>query len=477
MLLLARAQILRRNVHNAVRVDIERHLNLRNAARRRGDAVQMEGAQRFVVARKFALALQHIHLNGGLIVGGGGEDLALLGGDGGVAVDDLGAHAAHRLDAEAERGNVQQQQALHVAAQNAALNGGADGNALVRVDALAGLGLHKVFHGVLHGRNTRRAAHQQHLVQPAGRKIGVLQRLAHRAHRALHQVCRKLVELRARERGIQMLRAVGVRRDERQIDGRAGHAGKLDLRLLGGLLQALRGHFVAAQIHAVFLLELVGQPINDALVEIVAAEVRIARGGEHLRNAVAHLDDGDVERAAAKVVHHNLLIVLFIRAVGQRRGRRLVDDALYVQPRDGARVLCGLALAVVEIRRHGDNGLCYLLAQIALGVGLQLCKDHGADLLRGVLFAIDVHLVIGAHLALDGGNGAVGVCDSLTLCHLAHQTVARFGEAHNGRRGARALGVCNDNRLAAFNHGNAAVCCAKVDTNDLSHNNSLLILN
>ncbi len=63
----------------------------------------------------------------------------LLVGDGGVAVDQLGAHAAHGLDAQRQRGDVQQQQALHVAAEHAALDGSAHGDALIGVDALEGL--------------------------------------------------------------------------------------------------------------------------------------------------------------------------------------------------------------------------------------------------------------------------------------------------------------------------------------------------
>ena len=51
----------------------------------------------------------------------------------------LGEHAAQGLNAQGQGGNIQQQQALHVAAQHAALDGRADGHALIRVDALEGL--------------------------------------------------------------------------------------------------------------------------------------------------------------------------------------------------------------------------------------------------------------------------------------------------------------------------------------------------
>ena len=72
------------------------------------------------------------------------------------------------------------------------------------------------------------------------------------------------------------------------------------------------------------------------------------RPRSNLKDAAAHLQNGDVKCAAPKVVHgkHALLLV---RAVAQRSGRGLVDDALHIQPRNAPRVLGGLALAVIEV--------------------------------------------------------------------------------------------------------------------------------
>ena len=80
---------------------------LGDAALRGGDAVQAEGAQRLVVPRKLALALQHVDLHARLAVGGGGEDLVLGSGERGVAGDDLGGHAAQRLEAQGQGGHLQ----------------------------------------------------------------------------------------------------------------------------------------------------------------------------------------------------------------------------------------------------------------------------------------------------------------------------------------------------------------------------------
>ena len=104
-------------------------------------------------------------------------------------------------------------------------------------------------------------------------------------------------------------------------------------------------------------LELVGQPVDDALVEVVAAQVRVAVGRLHLEDALAQFQDRDVERAAAQVIDGDALVLLLVQPVGQRGGGRLVDDAQHLQAGDLARVLGRLALGVVEVRRDGDDRL------------------------------------------------------------------------------------------------------------------------
>ena len=109
------------------------------------------------------------------------------------------------------------------------------------------------------------------------------------------------------------------------------------------------------QVDAVALLELGREPLDDAIVEVVAAEVRVAVGRLHLDDALADLEHRDVERAAAEVVDGDRFVLLLVEAVGERRGRRLVDDAQHVQAGNLAGVLRRLPLRVVEVRRHGDD--------------------------------------------------------------------------------------------------------------------------
>ena len=117
-------------------------------------------------------------------------------------------------------------------------------------------------------------------------------------------------------------------------------------------LVALRG-----QVEAFFLLELGNQPLHDALVEVVAAQVGVAVGRLDFDDAFADFENGNIERAAAEVIDGDGLVLLLVEPVGQRGRGRLVDDALDVKAGNLARVLGGLALRVVEVRRNRDHGL------------------------------------------------------------------------------------------------------------------------
>src|SRR3546814_3543609 len=74
---------------------------------------------------------------------------------------------------------------------------------------------------------------------------------------------------------------------------------------------------------ALVLVELVDQVVDDALVEVLAAEEGVAVGRQHLELLLAvdvgDLDDRHVEGAAAQVVHGDLAVAAFlVQAVGQR---------------------------------------------------------------------------------------------------------------------------------------------------------------
>ena len=86
-------------MHDAVGIDVERDLDLRDASRCRRQPGELEGAESLVVRGHLALALVHLNEHRGLIVVSGREDLGPLGRDRRVALDELRHDAALGLDA------------------------------------------------------------------------------------------------------------------------------------------------------------------------------------------------------------------------------------------------------------------------------------------------------------------------------------------------------------------------------------------
>src|SRR5690606_30155773 len=137
---------------------------------------------------------------------------------------------------------------------------------------------------------------------------------------------------------------------------------------------------------------------------------------------------------------------------------------LHVEAGDLPGVLGGLALGVVEVRGDRDHRVGDRLAQVLLGVALELAQDARGDLLRRVLLVVDVDGPVGAHVALDRRDGAVDVRHRLTLGDLAHQDLAGLGERDHRRGGPRALRVGDDGGLATLEDGHHGVRGTEVDS-------------
>ena len=468
---LAGAQVLGGDRDDSVGVDVEAHLDLGDAPGGGGDPGQVEAAERRVAVGHFRLALQDVDLHLGLIVRRSGEDLRPASGDRGVALDHLGEHPTHGLDAQRQRGDVEQEDVLDVAAQHPGLDGGAGGYHLVGVDALMRfLAAGERLDQVLNGGHPGGSADEDDVVDGGHRDARILDRLLHRSAGRLDQILGHLVELGAGQGALHVQRPLGGGGDERQVDVGRGHLGELDLGLLGGLLEPLQRHRVLGEVDALGVLEPLHQPVDDALIPVVPAEVGVARGGLDLEDPLADLEHRHVEGPAAEVVDEDRLVVaLLVEAVGQGGRGGLVDDAQHLETGDLAGLLGGLALGVAEVGGHGDHRLGDRASQVGLGIPLQLHEDAGADLLGAVVLAVDVHLPVFAHMALDGTDGAAGIGDRLTLGDLADEDLSALGEGDHRRRGALPLGVGDHRGLAALIDGHHAVGGAEVDSDCSRH--------
>ncbi len=68
--------------------------------------------------------------------------------------------------------------------------------------------------------------------------------------------------------------------------------------------------------------KLVEHPVQDRVVEVVAAQVGIAIGRKHFEDAIADFEDGDIECSAAKVEDGDFFVASVCR--GHRQARLLL---------------------------------------------------------------------------------------------------------------------------------------------------------
>ena len=141
MLLFSGSEILSGYVNNTVGIDIESNLDLRDSSRCRSDAVESELSEGLVVGRELSLALYDIDIYCSLVVGCGGEYLALLGRNCGVSLDKVSSYAAHGLDRKGKRCYIEKKDVTcaRIACELTTLNGSTDSYALIRIKCLGRL--------------------------------------------------------------------------------------------------------------------------------------------------------------------------------------------------------------------------------------------------------------------------------------------------------------------------------------------------
>ena len=234
--------------------------------------------------------------------------------------------------------------------------------------------------------------------------------------------------------------------------------------------------------------------MHEPRIEILATEVRVARGGFDFKDAVVDGQERHVERTAAEVKdEHRLFLRLdVVQAVGDGRCGRLVDDAHHLQPGDDPGVLGRLALGVVKVRRNRNHGLGDGRAQVRLGNLLHLQQDHRRDLLgtEGLLLALVrdlderlapvlrdnferpvLHIALHARVRELAADQTLGVKDGVFGVHgrlifgcISNETLG-VGERDVGRRCAVALVVGDDLHAPILPDSDARVGRPQINTN------------
>lgn len=448
------------DVDDGVSVDVEGDLDLGDATVGRGDADKLEVAEQLVVADKLTLTLVDLDLDGALEVSSGGEDLRLLGGNGGVAVDQTGEDTAEGLDTERQGGDVEEEQVGDLASKNGTLDGSTDGDSLVGVDGLGGVAAEDGLDGLCDLGHAGHATDEDDLLDLLSGEVGVLEGLADGLDRLGDEGIDELLELSTGHLGVDVLGAGSVGSDEGQVDVGLERRGKLDLGLLGGLTDTLDGHAVARDIDALLLLELLDEVADEGDIEVLTTKMGVTVGGLDLKDTVLDLEDGDIESTTAKIVDSDDVVLGLVQTVGEGGGGGLVDDTENVEAGNLASVLGGLALGVVEVGGDGDDSVLDGLAHVGLSGLLHLAENETTDLRGRVLLALGLEPSIAVGVLDDLVGDLLDVALDLSVGELAADEALGSEQSVLGVDDGLALGGDTDEALAVLSETDDGGGCA-----------------
>lgn len=347
------------DVHDSVGVKVESDLNLGNTAGSGGDAGELELAKKVVVLGALALTLVDLDEDTRLVVGEGGEDLGLLGGNGGVAGNELGHHATSSLDTEGQRGNIEKKDLVGalgggVTGQNGGLDGSTVGNSLIGVDGLVGLlAVEVVGDELLDTGDTGGTSDQDDLVDLGLVDLGVGEDTVDGLDGRAEQVLAELLETSTGDGGVE----VDTLEQGVDLDGGLGRRGQGALGTLASGAETAQGAGVGGQILLVLALELVDEVVDETVVEVLTTQVGVTSGRLDLENALLNGQERHIESTTTEIEDENIALALglLVKTVGNGGSGRLVDDTKDVETGNETGVLGSLTLGVVEVSGDSDN--------------------------------------------------------------------------------------------------------------------------
>mmetsp|Transcript_34819 Transcript_34819/g.81298 ORF Transcript_34819/g.81298 Transcript_34819/m.81298 type:complete len:126 (-) Transcript_34819:516-893(-) len=121
--------------------------------------------------------------------------------------------------------------------------------------------------------------------------------------------------------------------------------------------------------------------LHNSLIEVFAPEVLVACCGKHTEDAALNLEERDVQRTAAQVIHKQRLVPTFLQPICHSSSCRLANKPQDIQTSNCCSSLSSLPLSLIEVGWNCYHGVLNFLLQVLLSSLLQLSQHHGRDLL------------------------------------------------------------------------------------------------
>ena len=125
-------------------------------------------------------------------------------------------------------------------------------------------------------------------------------------------------------------------------------------------------------------LELVGEVVDETVVEVLTTQVSVTGSGLDLEDTLLDGQEGDIEGTTTQVEDKDVALTLglLVKTVGDGSGSRLVDDTEDVEASNETGILGSLTLRVVEVCGNSDDSVVNGATEVGLGSFPHLGQDH-----------------------------------------------------------------------------------------------------
>jgi hypothetical protein len=308
------------DLQDTVGINVEGTQKLRNTTGGGDKTRKFEFTEKVVLLGHETLTFVDGELDLSLVIGSGGENLGLLGGDRGIAGNNNSHDTTLHFNTERERDNIQKKEVLgllvtSLVGKDSSLDGSTIGNSLIRVDGLVQLlTVKEVLKERLNLGNTGRTTNEDNFVDILLIDLGILEDTGNGIDSAIEVKRVDLLELGTGDVGLE------VNTIEKRVDlnGGLGERRQGTLSTLGGSAKTTKGTGIARDVLLLLALELLNKVVDKGVIEIFTTKMGVTSGGLDSEDTTRDGQKRNIESTTTQIEDEDvlLLLVVSIKTVG-----------------------------------------------------------------------------------------------------------------------------------------------------------------
>ena len=445
-------------------------------ASRTGRHWNRDAAQLEISLGQSAFPLQNIHAHASLVVSHGPVFLGTAGRNDSVAFDNRVEVAAFQGVTDAPDGGVRSQGIwtyvgeddflnIPVPLLHGSLQGCADDDSFVRVDAGFGRAAHEAADETAHQRQLGGSAYQHHFIDVIQADAGIPERPF---DWLLNPFEEQLTGFFVFFQGYFHMKRLFI---DYCTEDNLILLTEFFLRFFCLTFQVGQGF----QRHFPFIdFKFIDKHTVEHFREILTAQEVVTGHSTDFHNHIIQLQDGYIQGATAQVedqiADFFVQVVLLVDSVGNGCGSRFIDNALHFETCQFAGFFRGLSLTVIEVGRYTDDRFGHLAAKVRLCILLQRAEDEGRQVFCTVFFALQFINSFCPHGTLKDRH-RIGRIHTLPLQSRFPHIYGTFCVHADHRRGQQtAQPVGDDGYIPIFIYSHQTVGGSKVNSQNHLNN-------